>query len=116
MHELSIVKDIFDTLKEAYPDRYEQISKINIEAGLLSNVQPILIQNAFEAYILDDERFKNTELEVVQLPIIAHCQKCKKDFEVHFHRFVCECGEPSTTIVQGEELRINKVTFKNTEK
>lgn len=115
MHELSIVKDIFDTLKEAYPDRYEYIEKINIEAGLLSNVQPILIQNAFEAYILDDERFRNTELEVVQLPIIAKCQKCQKDFEVKYHRFVCPCGEPSTTIVQGEELRINKVTFKKIE-
>lgn len=112
MHELSIVKDIFQTLEQAYPERYEDIIKINLEAGLLSSVQPVLIQNAFEAYILDDPHFRDTELEVSILPIIAYCQKCDARFEVKYHRFVCACGEPSDTIVQGEELRISQVTFK----
>lgn len=112
MHELSIVKDIFRTLEDAYPDRYEKISKIHIEAGLLSSLQPVLIQNAFEAYVLDDERFRDTELEVSILPIIAYCKKCEKPFDVQYHRFVCACGEPSDTILQGEELRISQVTFK----
>ena len=112
MHELSIVKDIFSTLQEAYPETYENITKIHIEAGLLSSLQPILIQNAFEAYVLDDPRFKDTELEVTILPIIAYCKKCDKEFDVHYHKFVCECGEPSDTIIQGEELRISQVTFK----
>lgn len=111
MHELGIVKDIFRTLEEAYPDRYEDIIKINLEAGLLSSLQPILIQNAFEAYVLDDTRFKHTELEVSILPIIAYCKNCDKQFEVKYHRFVCDCGEPSDTIIQGEELRISQVTF-----
>jgi len=112
MHELGIVKDIFQTLEEAYPDKYEDIIKINLEAGLLSSLQPILIQNAFEAYVLDDERFKDTELEVTILPIIAYCQNCDKQFEVKYHRFVCDCGQPSDKIIQGEELRISQVTFK----
>ena len=111
MHELGIVKDIFRTLEEAYPDRYEDIVKINLEAGLLSSLQPVLIQNAFEAYVLDDPRFQNTELEVSILPIIAYCKKCEKPFEVKYHRFVCDCGQPSDNIVQGEELRISQVTF-----
>ena len=111
MHEIGIVKDIFKTLEEAYPDRYENIIKINLEAGLLSSLQPILIQNAFEAYVLDDVRFKNTELEVSILPIIAYCQHCDKNFEVKYHRFVCDCGQSSDQIVQGEELRISQVTF-----
>ena len=112
MHELGIVKDIFRTLEEAYPDRYEDIIKINLEAGLLSSLQPILIQNAFEAHVLDDVRFKDTELEVTILPIIAYCKNCDAPFEVKYHRFVCNCGEPSDTIIQGEELRISQVTFK----
>ena len=111
MHELSIVKDIFNTLEDAYPDRYETITKIHIEAGLLSSLQPVLIQNAFEAYVLDDPRFKDTELEVTILPIIAYCRRCEKEFEVKYHTFVCECGEASDTIIQGEELRISQVTF-----
>jgi len=52
------------------------------------------------------------ELEVVVNDIIAHCHSCDKDFKVEYHRFVCECGTPSTDIVQGNELYISKVIFK----
>ncbi|HAD79427.1 MAG TPA: hydrogenase expression protein, partial [Flavobacteriaceae bacterium] len=54
MHELSIVKDIFDTLNEHYDSNIEDIEKVQITAGLLSNVQPVLIQNAFDAFIADN--------------------------------------------------------------
>lgn len=115
MHETGIVQEIFDTLREEYPDRYQEIVKIRLEAGLLSNIQPILIQNAFEAYITGDAWFRNTELEVKVLPILAFCDNCKKSFEVVFHRFVCSCGITSDKVIQGEELRITQVTFKNNE-
>ncbi len=111
MHEVPIVRDIFNTLQQNYTDRFDRIIKVQIEAGLLCNVQPILIQNAFEALILEEPHLAEIDLEVVLLPIIAHCESCKKDFEVVRHRFVCTCGAPSRTIVQGEELRISKVEF-----
>ncbi|MEN5055834.1 MULTISPECIES: hydrogenase maturation nickel metallochaperone HypA [Sphingobacterium] len=113
MHELSIVRDIFSTLEEAYPGRMQDIIKVEIEAGLLCNIQPILIQNAFEAYVLDEALFQDLELEVRLLPIIAYCKVCAMNFEVHYHRFVCTCGQPSDQIIQGEELRISKVLFNN---
>ncbi|WGQ09977.1 hydrogenase maturation nickel metallochaperone HypA [Pedobacter gandavensis] len=111
MHEIAIVKDIFKTLEQAYPETYHQISKIKIQAGLLCNVQPILIQNAFEAFVLEETRFRETELEIELLPIIAYCKSCTSNFEVRFHKFVCSCGQPSDQIVQGEELRISQVIF-----
>lgn len=112
MHELSIVKDIFSTLEEHYEARVEDIQKIEITAGLLSNVQPVLIQNAFDAFITEHHNYKHMELEVVVQDIIAHCQTCNKDFKVEYHRFVCACGVPSTNIVQGNELYISKVIVK----
>jgi len=112
MHELSIVKDIFETLEEHYDTRVEAIAKIQVTAGLLSNVQPVLIQNAFDAFIADTIAYKDIELEVVVNDIVAHCEHCNTDFPVCYHRFVCPCGQPSTTIVQGNELFISKVTFK----
>ncbi|CAI9429758.1 Hydrogenase maturation factor HypA [Candidatus Ornithobacterium hominis] len=111
MHEISIVRNIISNLEEQYQDRLQEISKVKIEAGLLCNVQPILIQNAFEALILEDIRLENIDLEVVLLPVIANCKKCEKDFEVKLHKFVCSCGEPSRDIIQGEELRISQVDF-----
>lgn len=112
MHELTIVKDIFSTLEEHYDTKIEDIQKIQITAGLLSNVQPVLIQNAFDAFIADNEVFCKMELEVVVNEIVAHCHKCDLDFNVKFHRFVCACGTPSSDIVQGNELYISKVIFK----
>jgi len=111
MHEVSIVRNIFETLEEAYPDRYEQIIKVEIEAGLLSNIQPILIQNAFEALKTEEKHLENVEVEVKLLPILAHCEGCQEVFEVKFHRFVCSCGKPSSNIVQGKELQISKIDF-----
>lgn len=112
MHEISIVRQIFSTLEETYPENHEKIVKVEIEAGLLSNIQPILIQNAFEAICVEVPRLRQVELEVRVLPIIAFCNQCNQDFEVKFHRFVCSCGTPSKKIIQGEELQITKVDFK----
>ncbi|MBV7530925.1 hydrogenase maturation nickel metallochaperone HypA [Chitinophaga sp. sic0106] len=111
MHEVPIVRDIFNTLQESHPDKFDRILKVQVEAGLLCNVQPILIQNAFEALIRDEPHLAHIDLEVVLLPIIAHCETCHQQFEVIRHKFVCACGTPSRKIVQGEELRISKVEF-----
>ena len=112
MHETGIVQEIFDTLQQEYPNRYSSIVKIQLEAGLLSNIQPILIQNAFEAYVIDEPQFADVELEVKVLPIHAFCAHCQEAFEVVFHRFICSCGTPSSQVIQGEELRISQVIFK----
>ncbi|UKB85726.1 hydrogenase maturation nickel metallochaperone HypA [Chryseobacterium sp. MEBOG06] len=113
MHELSIVKDIFDTLEEHYDAKAEDIQKVQVTAGLLSNVQPVLIQNAFDAFITDHPHYQEMELEVLVNEIIAHCDRCEKDFQVRYHRFVCDdCGTASANIVQGNELFISKVIFK----
>lgn len=114
MHELSIVKDIFDTLNEHYDSNIEDIEKVQITAGLLSNVQPVLIQNAFDAFIADNQNYNEIELEVLVNEIVAYCEHCHKNFEVKYHKFVCEdCSTSSSTIVKGNELFISQVIFKN---
>lgn len=111
MHEISIVRDIIQNLEQAHGSRLSEIRRVRLEAGLLSNVQPILIQNSFEAVRLEDPRLKNIDLEIVQLPIVAFCEDCQSEFTVHRHTFVCPCGTPSRKIIQGKELRISQVEF-----
>lgn len=114
MHELSIVKDIFDTIIENYDAKINDLSKIEITAGLLSNVQPVLIKNAFAAFIKEHPNYKDIELEVKVNEIEAFCEKCSKSFVVKYHKFVCDtCLQPSSTIVKGMELYISQVIFKN---
>lgn len=114
MHELTIVKDIFDTLIENYNTKVNDITKIEITAGLLSNVQPVLIKNAFIAFVEENSDYKDIELDVKVNEIEAFCESCSKTFIVKYHKFVCDkCTTPSTTIVKGMELHISQVVFKN---
>jgi hydrogenase nickel incorporation protein HypA/HybF len=111
MHEISLVRNIFRTLEDEFPADMNRIRGIYLKAGLLSNVQPILMQNAFAAVLEDEPKYHQTSLHVEVLPILIHCDDCDKTTEVQQYRFVCTCGKPSRNVVQGEELLISKVEF-----
>lgn len=113
MHEISLVKNIFRTLEETFPEKIEKLRVIYLQVGILSNVQPILMQNAFEAVLLDEPRYNNSSLHVEVLPVLIHCDACDKNSEVLNYNFVCNCGKPSKNIVQGLEMMINKVEFED---
>ncbi len=111
MHEISLVRNIFKTLEDEFPGQADKVRGIHLTVGILSNVQPILMQNAFDAVLLDEPIYHKTKLHVNVLPVLIHCDDCNKEVEVHDYKFVCTCGKPSRNIVQGEELLISKVEF-----
>lgn len=111
MHEISLVRNIFRTLEDEFPGEIDLVRGIHLRVGLLSNVQPILMQNAFEAVLETEPQYNKTSLHVEVLPILIHCDDCDKNTEVLNYTFICTCGKPSKNIVQGEELLISKVEF-----
>ena len=112
MHEISLVRNIFRTLENEFPGEIDRVRGIHLRVGLLSNVQPILMQNAFEAVLADEPRYKNTSLHVEVLSVLIHCDDCDKESEVQHYKFACSiCGKPNRNIIQGEELLISKVEF-----
>ncbi|MCU0469146.1 MAG: hydrogenase maturation nickel metallochaperone HypA [Arcicella sp.] len=111
MHEISLVRNIFRTLEEEFPQDIPKVRTINLTVGLLSNVQPILMQNAFQAVLEDEPRYQKTSLNVTVLPILIQCSECQKISEVEQYRFICPCGKPSRNVIQGEELLISSVDF-----
>lgn len=114
MHEISLVRSILGTLEQEFPDRVSQIRHIQLKAGILSNVQPILMQNAFEAVLVEEKKFQNATLQVEVLPIIVHCDTCHTDSEVENYKFICkQCQQATRNIIQGEELLIAQVGFES---
>lgn len=111
MHEISLVRNIFRTLEDEFPNDIPRVRKINLTVGLLSNVQPILMQNAFQAVLEDEPRYQKTTLSVSVLPILIQCDDCNTTSEVEQYRFICPCGKPSKNVIQGEELLISSVEF-----
>lgn len=111
MHEISLVRNIFKTLEDEFPGQINRVRGIHLTVGLLSNVQPILMQNAFEAVLQDDPSYNKCSLHVQVLPVLIYCDVCDKNVEVKNYKFACDCGKPSRKIVQGEEILISKVEF-----
>lgn len=112
MHEISLVRNIFRTLESNFSQgELEKISAIDLKVGLLSNVEPMLMQSAFEAVVSTEGKFQTAKLNIKVVPILVHCQECDKTSEIKDYKFVCACGKPNNHIIQGTELLIERVHF-----
>lgn len=112
MHELSLVKNILNTLDEEFPDKSHEIRKIYLTVGLLSNIQPLLMQSAFSAVIEETPKYAKASLQVDILPIKILCPKCNKSSDIEKYVFKCNyCDEPCNNITQGDEMLITKIEF-----
>jgi hydrogenase nickel incorporation protein HypA/HybF len=115
MHEISLVRTIAATLDEQLSaEELANVSRIDLRVGLLSNVQPVLMQNAFGAYQQAEGRFRNAELHVELLPVIVRCDLCGSESHIKNYKFACaHCGRPTKEVIQGTELLIHRVHFAN---
>lgn len=114
MHEKNLVKNIFDTLIENFNSKINDIIEVELTAGILSNVDPILTKDAFSEFVKKNSNYKNIKLDIKLIDIEALCKKCNRIFTAHNRNIVCEvCVTPSITIVKGKELYISKVIFEN---
>jgi hydrogenase nickel incorporation protein HypA/HybF len=112
MHEISLVRNIFITLKKEYPvlDMHT-VKKIYLQTGILSGVEPLLMQNAFEAVVsTENPEFKNCLLDVTIIPVVVLCTLCDSYSEIDNYKFVCsKCQSPCNNIIQGTELNISAI-------
>lgn len=113
MHEISIVQSITRTLEATFePEKLEQMKAIYLKVGLLSNVEPRLLHNAYEAYYESEPMYRKVELHIESVPIKIHCEACNHTSGVENYRFVCEkCNSPTKNIIHGEEMLIHKIEF-----
>lgn len=110
MHEISIVRSMIRSL-EAELDKAQQQSlrEIVLEVGELSCVEPILLQNAWEAVTLETW-YESVVLQIHKVSTEVYCAQCDHTFRVYMHRYICpNCQTPSNKIVKGNELNIRQV-------
>ena len=113
MHEISLVRNVFNTLEAEFSEEeLSRMTAIDMKVGLLSNVQPILMQNAFEAVKAAEQKYLTTQLNVEVIPIEVHCSQCLNNSIVKNYVFKCSfCDTPTNDLVTGEELLIHQVHF-----
>ncbi len=115
MHEISLVRSVFNTLEAEFTkEELQNLHAIDLKIGLLSNVEPALMQNAFEAVTSAEEKFQKVKLNINLIPIEIYCQTCDKHTIVENYKFACgTCGQPNNNVVKGTELLIHQVHFDN---
>lgn len=113
MHEISLIRGVFSTLEAEFSaEELQRLNAIDLKVGLLSNVEPILMQNAFEAVTTAEEKFQTVKLNVIKIPIEIYCESCNTNSIIEKYKFVCKsCGVPNNNVVKGEELLIHQVHF-----
>jgi len=117
MHEISLVRSIFNTLESEFSkEELDSITAVNLKVGLLSNVEPLLMQNAFEAVTTAEEKFQAVKLNIELVPIEIHCEDCDTNSTIENYKFACStCGKPNNNVVKGTELLIHQVHFEEVE-
>ena len=110
MHELSLCQNIMDQLEElARQHHAASVSRVEVQIGVLSGVEPQLLQQAFqfaqEGTIAEDAAFVT---EVVS-PRVA-CLACGAETAASANDLTCaSCGSSQTRLVSGRELILARV-------
>ncbi|MFQ6084030.1 MAG: hydrogenase maturation nickel metallochaperone HypA [Candidatus Aminicenantia bacterium] len=110
MHELSIVTNLFDILKEkAEEQKAKKITKVKLKVGMVSGVVPELLESAFEIY-KKGTIAEQAELEIEEISVKIKCKKCGIEFSPDDLTFVCpECNSLELEILSGNELLLEKL-------
>ena len=115
MHEISLIRNVFRTLEgHLGTEVFARISRITLRVGPLSNVEPILMQNAFAAVTeAEQPAFQSAVLEIETTQIRIVCPSCAQESEVEGYRFYCRhCGTPSNQVISGDELLISGIALR----
>jgi len=113
MHETSIVNSIIRTLEHEFEaKKLNRMKAIHLKVGILSNIEPRLLYNAFSAYHITNPGYHHVELHVESTTLKIQCEVCDHITDVQKYRFICDnCEKPSKNVIQGEEMLIHKVEF-----
>ncbi|MEM8507266.1 MAG: hydrogenase maturation nickel metallochaperone HypA [Bacteroidota bacterium] len=115
MHETSIVNSIMKTLEMEFErEQLEKMTSIHLKVGILSNIEPRLLHNAYSAYHLSHPEYSKVQLTIESTELKIQCEVCNHITQIKKYRFICEnCDRPSKNVIQGEELLIHKVEFED---
>lgn len=105
MHEYSIVQSLLESCEEhAQQNKSNNITKVIVKIGVLSGVEPDLLQTAFDTFkektVCDKAEFVINRQKVVIL-----CQSCNEESTLEKNEFLCpKCQSKQMKIIDGEDM------------
>lgn len=105
MHEYSIVQSLIDTCDDYLKEHGAQkVTKIVLKVGVLSGIEPHLLENAFDTF-KDGTVCSKAKLVLNIQKVKVHCNDCGIELELEKNNFVCpDCESCNLSVLDGEEM------------
>lgn len=106
MHEYSIVQALIEQCEnQAQQHNATEISKVVIKIGILSGVEPHLLEMAFATFKEISSVCQAAELEMLIQAVEILCRDCAQASTLTEHNYVCpKCQSAAVSITEGEEM------------
>ena len=113
MHEVGIARCVIDAALAAVPEG-GALSGVTVTIGPMSGVVADSLQFGFEVASKDTPA-EGTELEIVEVPLVVHCDACDADIESDDAGALrCPRCAGSATIVSGNDVLVTSVRYAET--
>lgn len=115
MHELGIVFYIIrDVKKAALENAVEHVSAVVMNIGEVSTVVPEYLTDCWRWAADKEPLLKGSELKIIPVPAVTHCQDCGKEYETVRYGKTCPyCSSGNTFLLQGNEIEIKEIEVPN---
>jgi len=110
MHELSVCLSLMQQVERIARERNaEKVTKITLNIGPLSGVEPDLLRNAYPLAAAGTVA-EDAELVMEIADIVVQCSQCDSESTVMPNKLVCgSCGDFRTRVTSGDELTLMRV-------
>ena len=105
MHEYSVVGALLEQCeKYAAQHQATSVSRVAIKVGVLSGIEPALLQTAFDTF-KQGGICRHALLEMQVQPLVIYCRPCDQQSSVTQRQVICpHCGRDDTQVIDGEEM------------
>ena len=105
MHEYSIVQSLIESCEEsARVNNAKEITKVVIKIGVMSGVEPQLLQTAFDTF-KEVSICKSAEFIINMQPILVRCLDCSVESTLAESEYLCPlCSSARLDVIDGEDM------------
>ena len=112
MHEYSIVQSLLESCEEhAKVNEASKVTKVIVKIGVLSGVEPDLLQTAFDTF-KEQTVCHDAVFLINHQKIVIDCFDCNTQSTLQKHEFACpKCESVDLKVTDGEDMYLMSLEF-----
>jgi len=105
MHEYSIVQSLLESCEEhARTNESTKVVKVIVKIGVLSGVEPDLLQTAFDTF-KEKTVCDGAEFIINHQKVVISCLSCDEESTLEKNEFLCpKCQSNQVKVIDGEDM------------